>query len=139
MISVNELKRKLPNDFINEIGEIYTPSVVDKILTGMTDKRLTTIRVNNIKTNISELMNYLKEKGIKFDRVLWYNDALIIKNADENDIGKLDWYNDGKLYLQSLSSQVPPIVLNPKPNEKVLDLTAAPRKQNFTNGYDDEK
>ena len=33
---------------------------------------------------------------------------------------------------------VPPLVLNPQENEKVLDITAAPRQQNFSNGSDDE-
>lgn len=79
MISVNELRKKLPQDFIQEINEIYTSNYVDKILSGMTDKRSTTIRANTLKTNISELMNYLRDNNIKFDRVLWYNDALIIK------------------------------------------------------------
>ena len=32
----------------------------------------------------------------------------------------------GYIYLQSLSSMIPPIVLNPKPKKKILDLTAAP-------------
>ncbi len=35
-------------------------------------------------------------------------------------------YKNGYLYVQSLSSMIPPLVLNPKPDEKVLDLTAAP-------------
>lgn len=71
-------------------------------------------------------MNELKENGIKFDRVQWYKDALIIKNAKEKQIQALKMYDEGKIYLQSLSSMVPPLVLNPKPNEKVLDLTATP-------------
>ena len=126
MISVNDLRKKLPQDFIQELNQIYTSNYVDKILLGMTDKRNTTVRVNTIKTTIAELMNYFKENNIKFDRVLWYDDALIIKNADEKDLSKLEWYSEGNFYLQSLSSMVPPLVLNPKPNETVLDMTAAP-------------
>ena len=71
-------------------------------------------------------MKYFKEINIKFERVLWYNDALIIKNANEKDIQKLEIYQKGYIYLQSLSSMVPPLVLNPKEGENVLDLTAAP-------------
>lgn len=126
MISVNELRNKLPQDFIEEINSIYTTNYVDKILSGMTDKRLTTIRANTIKITIQELMNYLKENNIKYDRVLWYEDALIIKNANEKDLMKLEWFDQGKFYMQSLSSMVPALVLNPKPNETILDMTAAP-------------
>ena len=126
MLSILDLKRKLPKDFVDELYEQYTPITVDKILTGMLGERNTTLRVNTIKYNIQELMKYLREKNIKFERVSWYNDALIIKNANEKEIQKLDIYEKGYIYLQSLSSMIPPLVLNPKPGEKVLDLTAAP-------------
>ena len=126
MLSVLEVKRKLPNTFVEKLYENYTPLTVDKILTGMSGERNTTLRVNNIKSDIQKVMNELKENGIKFDRVQWYTDALIIKNVKEKQIQALKMYNEGKIYLQSLSSMVPPLVLNPKPNEKVLDLTAAP-------------
>ena len=126
MLSISDAKRKLPKDFLDEVYNIYTPLTVDKILTGMLSKRLTSLRVNRIKYNIQDLMKFLKENNIKFDRVLWFEDALIIKNADEKTIQKLDIYEKGYIYLQSLSSMVPPIVLDPKPGEKVLDMTAAP-------------
>ena len=126
MLSILDLKRKLPSDFVDELYEQYTPITVDKILTGMLGERNTTLRVNTIKYNIQELMKYLREKNIKFERVSWYNDALIIKNANEKEIQKLDIYEKGYIYLQSLSSMIPPLVLNPKLGEKVLDLTAAP-------------
>ena len=71
-------------------------------------------------------MSILKENGIKFDRVSWYNDALIIKDISEKQLQKLEIYNEGYIYLQSLSSMIPPLVLNPIEGEKVLDLTAAP-------------
>lgn len=126
MISINEAKRKLPTDFIENIYELYDPLKVDQILQGMMNPRNTTIRVNTIKYNIQDLMRYFKEKNIKFERVIWYRDALIIKNATEKELQKLEIYEKGYIYLQSLSSMVPPLVLNPKKGEKVLDLTAAP-------------
>lgn len=126
MISINEAKRKLPIDFIENIYELYDPLKVDQILQGMMNPRNTTIRVNTIKYNIQDLIRYFKEKNIKFERVLWYRDALIIKNATEKELQKLEIYEKGYIYLQSLSSMVPPLVLNPKKGEKVLDLTAAP-------------
>ena len=126
MLSVLEVKKKLPNEFVDELYENYSPLTVDRILAGMSGERNTTLRVNTLKSDIYEIMNMLKENAIKFDRVPWYNDALVIKNANEKELQKLDIYEEGKIYLQSLSSMVPPIVLKPKPGEKVLDLTAAP-------------
>lgn len=126
MLSALEVKRKLPQEFIDNLYELFSPLTVDKILTGMSGGRYTTLRVNTLKYDIQELMRYFKEINIKFERVPWYQDALIIKNATEKEVQKLDIFRQGKVYLQSLSSMVPPLVLNPKPGEKVLDLTAAP-------------
>ena len=126
MLSVLEVKRRLPKDFVEELYNNYSPLTVDKILSGMSGERNTTLRVNTLKANIQSIMSILKENAIKFDRVNWYNDALVIKNIAEKHMQKLDIYENGLIYLQSLSSMVPPVVLNPKENEKVLDLTAAP-------------
>lgn len=126
MLSVLEVKKKLPKEFVEKLYENYTPLTVDKILSGMSGERNTTLRVNTLKNNVQEVMNDLKENNIKFDRVQWYGNALILKNASEKQVQKLELYESGSIYLQSLSSMVPPLVLGPKANEKILDLTAAP-------------
>ena len=38
----------------------------------------------------------------------------------------MEIYKNGEIYLQSLSSMIPAIVLDPKENENILDMTAAP-------------
>lgn len=126
MLSIKEMRNRLPKEFMEFLYEKYTPVKVDQILLGMTRERYTTLRVNTLKYDIQSLMRYFKEKNIKFERVPWYKDALVIKNADEKQLQKLDIYEKGYIYIQSLSSMVPPLVLNPLPGEKVLDLTAAP-------------
>ena len=126
MLSIQEAREKLPEKFMENMYEMFSPGTVDKIVAGMISDRYTTLRVNTIKYNIQDLMRYFKENNIKFERVSWYNDALIIKNVKEKEIQKLDIYEKGYVYIQSLPSMVPPIVLNPKEGEKVLDLTAAP-------------
>ncbi len=126
MLSVLEVKRRLPDEFVENLYELYSPGTVDKILSGMSGERSTTIRVNTLKTTILELMKNLKEEAIKFNRVLWYENALEIINANEKQLQKLLNYENGEFYLQSLSSMVPPLVLEPEKNEKILDLTAAP-------------
>lgn len=126
MLGVSEIKRRLPSEFVEDLYEEYSPVSVDNILLGMATKRMTTLRVNTIYYSIQELMRYLKEVNIKFERVPWYEDALIMKNASEKEIQKLEIYEKGYIYLQSLSSMVPPVALQPKEGERVLDVTAAP-------------
>lgn len=125
-MTLAQIKSKMPLEFIEEIYKNFSPRIADKILIGMSEKRLTTLRVNTIKFNMEDLLKILQEENIEYENVEWYNDALIIKNADEKKIQNLDIYTNGYIYLQSLSSMIPPIILNPKKGEKVLDLTAAP-------------
>ena len=126
MISLAQIKSKLPLDFIENLYKTYNTRIADKILLGMGERRFTTLRVNTLKSNVEEVKECLEKQNIEFEIVLWYKDAIIIKNAQESDLQKMDLYKDGKIYLQSLSSMIPPLVLNPKEGEKVLDLTAAP-------------
>ena len=44
----------------------------------------------------------------------------------ERDVWALDAYAQGKVYLQSLSSMLPPLALEPRPGADVLDMCAAP-------------
>ena len=44
----------------------------------------------------------------------------------EEEVRKLEIYENGEIYLQSLSSMLPPIILEPKAGENILDMTAAP-------------
>ena len=126
MLTIQEARKRLPKEFIENMYNMFSPVTMDKVLSGMMTERYTTLRVNTIQYSIQELMKYFKEINIKFERVLWYDDGLVIKNANEKELQKLDIYQQGKIYIQSLSSMIPPLVLAPKLEEKVLDLTAAP-------------
>lgn len=126
LASIGDARKKLPQDFIEDIYETYSPGVADKILAGMIADRFTTLRVNTIKYDSQSLMNLFRKDNIKFERVQWYNEGFVLKNVRERDIEKLDIYQKGFISFQSLPSMVPPIVLAPKPGERVLDLTAAP-------------
>lgn len=125
-MTLAQIKSKMPLEFIEEIYRNFSPRIADKILIGMSEKKLTTLRVNTIKFNMEDLLKTLQKENIEYENVEWYDDALILKNVDEKKIQSLDIYTNGYIYLQSLSSMIPPIILNPKKGEKVLDLTAAP-------------
>lgn len=134
-------KSKLPIDFINELNNDFTERNVDKILTGMSEERYTTFRVNYLKSNEVEVEEELVKNGVEFDKVritetesktdsetdFDFNfNAYVIYNKNEKDLSKLKIYEDGKIYVQSISSMIPPIILRPEPGERVLDMAAAP-------------
>lgn len=126
MGSIGQARERLPREFIQRLQEVFPSPVVDKILAGMVKERFPTLRVNTLKAGVREVMEELSQAGVKVDRVLWYQDALVIKNKKEKDLEDLPLYQEGKIYLQSLSSMIPPLLLRPQPGEKVLDMAAAP-------------
>lgn len=106
---------------VNQYGQETT----EKIIKGYV-KKVVTIRINTIKTDKQEIIDKLKNAQIEFDEIEYNNNALIIRNKNEEDLRKLDVYENGEIYMQSLSSMLPPIVLEPKEKENILDMTAAP-------------
>lgn len=104
----------------------YGKEKYNLICKGYNVKRPTTLRVNTLKTDKVSIENALKSQNISFKKVRWSDDAYILKNADEQKIKTLSIYENGEIYLQSLSSMLPPIILQPKVGADILDMTAAP-------------
>ncbi len=120
------LENNIPQFLIKLLEKQYEDNIIEKILEGYKQKRYVTLRVNTIKSSCELIKNKLLQENIDFEKVSWYKDAFIIKNANENDIRKLDIYQNGQIYLQNLSSMLPPILLDPKQGENILDMAAAP-------------
>lgn len=113
--------------FLQEkLNDQYGNDLLEKILNGYTRKRYTTFRANTLKTNSNEIKEILQYEKISYKNVLWSEEAFILENVSEDVIKSLDIYKEGKIYLQSLSSMLPAIVLDPKQDENILDMTAAP-------------
>ena len=104
--------------------EEYGEEVYSKIIEGYCYKRPTTFRVNTLKASVDEIKDILNSLNIKYSNALWYKEAFILK--EDYKIQDLDIYKEGKIYVQSLSSMIPPIILNPKEKENILDMCAAP-------------
>ena len=104
----------------------YGTKITKEIIEGFQTKRKTTLRKNTIKNNIEEIKKELEKEKIEYETIKWSKEALIIKNADEKTIQEMEIYKNGKIYLQSLSSMLPPIILEPKEGTDILDMAAAP-------------
>lgn len=104
----------------------YGTKITKEIIEGYQTKRKTTLRINTIKSNIEEIKKELEKEKIEYETIKWSKEALIIKNADEKTIQEMEIYKNGKIYLQSLSSMLPPIILEPKEGTDIFDMAAAP-------------
>ena len=118
--------KEIPEFLEKLLIEQYGNELTNKIIDGYSKKRIVTLRVNTIKSNKDKIKQVLDNLNILYEEVSWYNDALVIKNALEKDLIELDIYKNGEIYLQSLSSMIPALVLNPKEGEIILDMASAP-------------
>jgi len=120
-----KLPKGLPEKFLERLSEMFGESVFRQIEKTFVT-RPTTFRVNGIKASKDEIIKALELNGFKTEAILWYGDAFLLKNKTKRELTELDIYKDGKIYIQSLASMIPPLILDPKPGERVLDLVAAP-------------
>ena len=116
----------IPSFLIDKLNTYYNETEVKEILNGYKINRIVSLRVNTIKENTDNIKKVLNDNNILFKEVSWYKEAFIIENVNEEKIRELDIYKEGKIYLQSLSSMIPPLILNPQENELILDMAAAP-------------
>ena len=117
---------KIPEFLQEKLLKQYGQEITEQIINGYSEKRPVTLRVNTIRANKTRVIEELTKAHIIFKEVEWYQDALIIENVREEEIKKLEIYEKGEIYLQSLSSMLPPIILEPRADENILDMAAAP-------------
>ncbi len=104
----------------------YGSKLAKEIVKGYGCKRPVTLRVNTLKTSPEEVKDKLTKEQISYKEVEWSKEALVLDNVRENRVQELEMYQNGEIYVQSLSSMLPPILLNPKPGNDILDMAAAP-------------
>jgi tRNA (cytosine49-C5)-methyltransferase len=84
------------------------------------------IRVNTLLATVSEVKKSIEAKGWIVTPIPWCREGFWISHPDRRDVGNLLEYYVGKIYVQEAASMIPPLILQPKPGEIVLDLCAAP-------------
>jgi NOL1/NOP2/sun family putative RNA methylase len=115
----------LPAQFVERLQQLIPEDKLSAVLESFCSTRHTTLRANTLKITPEKLQQELEEAGISLEKVAWYNAAFIVKDLNTRQVHH-PRYVEGALYVQSLSSMIPPLVLDPRPDEKILDLTAAP-------------
>ncbi len=117
--------KEIPTFLKDMLIQQYGEDITNKIIDGYKNRNVS-FRVNNLKSNKEKIEKELKKANITYKNVNWYNDAFIIENVREDEIKNLSIYENGEIYLQSLSSMLPPLFLDLKKDENILDMAAAP-------------
>ena len=116
----------LPGFFETLLGERYGSDDIARIVNGCTATRPVTMRANALLSSREEVAATLDETGIAWQSVAWYDDAFILEDVREKQLWDMPLYQQGKVYLQSLSSMIPALVLDAQPGEDICDMCAAP-------------
>ncbi|MCK7523497.1 MAG: RsmB/NOP family class I SAM-dependent RNA methyltransferase [Ignavibacteriales bacterium] len=107
-------------------SSLYGTDSADKYLQFIEQDSTQYLRVNIAKISREELSQLLFEKyQIKSSPINHFEKVLKIVEGNER-IGKTLEHVLGFYYIQSLSSMMPPLILNPTSDDIVLDLCGAP-------------
>jgi len=84
------------------------------------------VRINTLKITIDECKKRLEKNWI-LTRVPWCKEGFWVEHKQgRKDIGNTVEHVLGYMYVQEAASMIPPVVLDPKPGEHILDMCAAP-------------
>lgn len=116
----------ISDNIYSYISSLYGENAAKEFSDFVNEKYTLYIRVNPLKSDPGKLKNRLKETySIQTEEVPNIPFALKVCSGTEV-IGKTVEHIIGEYYIQSLSSMIPPLVLMPHPEEKILDLCSAP-------------
>ena len=116
----------LPEKFIDRLQELYTEKDFAQVLQALSKNPFPSFRINTIKGTTETVCESLRKQGFKLEQVVWYADAFVLKNKSVRELTETDEYKNGFIYIQNLSSMLPALILDPKENDYILDLAAAP-------------
>lgn len=117
--------KKLPEVFLGRLESIFPPKRYHELVNTFAFKKPVSFRINTAKIQRSELMEELNRYRFKIANVSWFQNAFYTFDP-LSKLQKLALYTEGNIYVQRLSSMVPPLILKPKKTDTVLDMTAAP-------------
>jgi tRNA (cytosine49-C5)-methyltransferase len=118
----------LPEAFRNRLEKIVPREKLDQIVETFDTPKNVTFRVNTLKSTPQLLEAKLTAANIAFETITWdlLDGVYKIKSEDKQTLTQTSMFYEGELYIQNLSSMIPPLLLSPQPEETVLDLAAAP-------------
>lgn len=118
---------KLPKELKDRFSLIYTKEELEVLKKWFSiEKRKTTFRVNVLLSNKNEVVSALDKAWLSYVVLDFPKNCFVLESGKEKDLWDLDIYKSWKIYIQWISSQIPPYFLDIKAWDTLLDATAAP-------------
>lgn len=117
-------------ELVDKICSDYSYDQAEKFLKSSLEPHKNYIRVNTLKTISDELTTELLNYGIHAEKSPYLADCLYVDKI--NNLENCRLFSEGYFHIQDLSSQLCCKVLNPQPNDTIIDLCAAPGGKTLT-------
>lgn len=117
----------LPEKFLSRLKNIYPDdNIRNGILEAMSFARIGSLRINTLYPKSDEVFSEFSERGIEIIPIDGIDGAYTFDKKHEYAIKGSDAFYKGKIYLQSVASLLPALILDPQLDENILDVCAAP-------------
>jgi len=114
------------NDYlIEKIEQMFNKEEKDAFIVASDKKRPVTIRINSLLEKRNSILQKLSNRGVNIEKIDWNACGAVIYNT-EVPVGATPEYLAGQYMLQSPSSMLAVMALDPQENETVVDMCAAP-------------
>ena len=114
------------DDICDLIFNLFPPNEAVEFMEASDSQKVLTIRTNSLKTKRRELAKNLIARGVNLDPLAEWSKVGLKIYSSTVPIGATPEYLSGQYMLQSASSFLPVLALDPHPGEKILDMCASP-------------
>ncbi|MBU0506713.1 MAG: RsmB/NOP family class I SAM-dependent RNA methyltransferase [bacterium] len=118
--------KSFPQEFLDLLPKIFPPGQLSNIYKSLLTPKPTTIRINTLKTTPDKILNIFRKNKIVFTKDGFLPNCFYLQGLSQKKLSGLACFQQGEIYLQNTSSQLPPHALNLQPGDLVLDLCASP-------------
>ena len=116
MLTVNDLPESFRKSMEDQLADSY-----EDYLDAITAPPVSGVRINTLKSDADEVF---KKINTEHDQIPWINEGYYV--TDTSVFTKHPFYYAGLYYIQEPSAMTPVTWLDVQPDDKVLDLCAAP-------------
>jgi 16S rRNA (cytosine1407-C5)-methyltransferase len=112
--------------FLRRLRAIVGDERFEEVKSSLSGPRCVGLRVNTLRATAGEITSELEAAGAVLEPLAWYENGFLLRRGSRRELEETGAWREGKLYWQDPASMVPPLVLDPRPGDVVLDMAAAP-------------